>query len=97
MTATPIDRFNRTVLRADGLVYVLAESLICNLTLDEGVYHIENERFGLTAWGATRKEAETAFEFVFHALYQTFATEDDERLSDEARQLKANLAVARIA
>lgn len=80
------------VLQFEDVIYVLSEPLVCEVSYEDESYIIRNERLDLTVWGDSREEAETAFSFAFHSLYQNFAEEADGQLSDDAKSLKSDLS-----
>ena len=79
------------VIKFDDTIYNLSEKLDCSVIFEDDNYIISNEKFDLTVWGDTREEAEQAFCFAFSALYQNFAKEQNENLSDKAREIKTEL------
>ena len=58
---------------------------------DEFGYMLKNELFDICVWGDTREEVESAFTFSFHALYDSFTLENDDKLSLESKELKNKL------
>ncbi|WP_018617605.1 hypothetical protein [Spirosoma luteum] len=84
--------FKPKVIVFEDTTYILSEPLVCEVNYDDESYIIRNERLDLTVWGDSRDEAETAFSFAFDSLYQNFAEESDELLSDDAKSLKSDLS-----
>ncbi len=72
-------------------IYILYQQLNCKVDYEENMYLIHNDDFNLTVWGESREEVENSFSFAFHALYQNYALEVEEKLSSEAKQLKVKL------
>ncbi len=58
---------------------------------DEFGYILKNDLLDICVWGDTREDVESAFTFSFHALYENFALENDDKLSSESKKLKNNL------
>jgi hypothetical protein len=75
----------------ENTVYILNKRLECLVEFEDEMYVIQNPELDITVWGNTREEVEYSFGFTFHSLYQNFALEQDERLSEEAKLLKTNL------
>lgn len=75
----------------ENTVYILNNRLDFQVDFEDEMYVIQNSEFDITGWGETREEAEYSVAFTFHALYQNFALEKDEKLSKEAILLKNNL------
>ena len=80
--------FKPTMLRFDGLIYILNDKLDCVVDFEDDTYTIKNELLDLSVWGETREDVESAFAFSFHALYDNFALEDDKKLSSKSIELK---------
>jgi hypothetical protein len=78
------------VLRYDGLVFILAEKLATDVSFDD-LFIIRCEALDLTVWGQTLTEAEEALAFGFYSLYQNYYLADDDQLTADAQQLKAQL------
>ncbi len=83
--------FKPQYLKFDDSNYILHEKLDGVVTFEAGNYSISNELLDITVWGKTRDEAEEAFAFAFHSLYENFAKEDDKNLTSHARRLKKTL------
>lgn len=83
--------FSPDIIKYDEKLYVLHEKLTCDVNFENQVYVVSFSPLNLCVWGVTREEAETAFNFSFHALYQNFALAEDETLSEEAIVLKNKL------
>lgn len=84
--------FRRTARIAfGGTTYFLKSSLEYEMVLAEGYYLISNRQFDLSVWGETQAEAEEAFGFAFHGIYENYALESDDKLSKEAKLLKYSL------
>ncbi len=75
----------------ENTVYILNKRLDCQVEFEDDMYVIQNSEFDITVWGETREEAEYSVGFTFHSLYQNFALENDDKLSEEAKLLKNNL------
>jgi hypothetical protein len=90
---TPADTypFKPQYLAFSGVNYILREKLNADVAFEDGHYIITNELLNITVWGKTRDEAEEAFAFTFHSLYENFAKEHDKNLTVQARQLKQTL------
>lgn len=83
--------FKPNVIQFDGSIYILNDRLIGNVDFEDESYSIKNELLNIYVWGDTREEVESAFAFSFHALYENFALEDDDKLSLESKELKNKL------
>lgn len=83
--------YNPDIIKYEEKLYVLHEKLDCKVIFENQVYFMTFKPLQISAWGATREEAEAAFNFSFHALYQNFALESDDALSQEAISLKNKL------
>lgn len=79
------------ILKFGEHIYPLNRALDCVVFFEDGVYVIFNDELDITVWGDTRIEAEEAFKFSFHALYQNYAMEQDYNLSDDSILLKNKL------
>jgi hypothetical protein len=79
------------VIKFDEKIYDLSEKLDCSVFFEDNNYIIVNEKFDLSVWGETREEAEQAFNFAFSALFQNFAKENDDNLSNTAKKIKDRL------
>ncbi len=79
------------IIKFDNIIYNLKEKLDCNVAFEDDNYILTNELFDITVWGDTREEAENAFCFTFSALYQNFAKESDDKLTEEAKTIKERL------
>ncbi len=78
-------------LSFNGSNYILHKKLDSNVAFEEGQFIITNDLLDITVWGKTRDEAEEAFAFTFHSLFENFAKESDKNLSPKARRLKKTL------
>ncbi len=83
--------YKPTTIAFETTIYILNKRLDCQVEFEDEMYVIQNSEFDITVWGETREEAEYAVGFTFHSLYQNFALENDEKLSNEAKLLKNNL------
>ena len=83
--------FKPQYLKFDDANYILREKLNGLVTFEAGNYCISNDLLDITVWGRTRDEAEEAFAFAFHSLYENFVKEDDKNLTTHARRLKKTL------
>ncbi|GLU50747.1 hypothetical protein Dfri01_02080 [Dyadobacter frigoris] len=83
--------YSPEIIKYDEKLYVLHDKLNCDVNFENQAYVIAFQPLDICVWGATREEAEAAFNFTFHALYQNFGIEADEVLSDEAIILKNKL------
>jgi hypothetical protein len=83
--------FKPQYLKFENSNYILGEKLNGIVTFEAGNYSIFNELLDITVWGKTRDEAEEAFAFAFHSLFENFAKEDDKNLTPNARRLKRTL------
>ena len=83
--------FRPQYLKFNDTNYILREKLNGIVSLEEGYYSIANELLDIIAWGKTRDEAEEAFAFTFHSLYENFAKEEDKKLTPKAKRLKQTL------
>jgi hypothetical protein len=83
--------YHPDIVKHDEKLYVLHEKLACEVNFENQAYLIAFPPLDLCVWGATREEAEAAFNFSFHALYQNFALERDDSLSKEAIVMKNKL------
>jgi len=71
--------------------YELSKKLECKVIFEENNYLISNDELNLSVWGQTRNEAEEAFSFSFHSLFQNYAKQSDENLTEDAKILKEKL------
>ena len=78
------------VLRHDGLVFILTEKLVTDVSFED-LFIIRCKTLDLTVWGQTLTEAEEALAFGFYALYQNYYLEADDQLTPDAQALKARL------
>lgn len=83
--------YKPSTIAFENTVYILNNRLDFQVDFEDGMYVIQNQEFDITGWGETREEAEYSVAFTFHALYQNFALEKDEKLSKDAILLKNNL------
>ena len=83
--------FKPQYLTFNGVNYILREKLNAVVSFEDGNYIISNELLDITVWGKTRDEAEEAFSFTFHSLYENFAKEQDKHLSARSLKLKQTL------
>jgi hypothetical protein len=67
------------------------KKLIGIVFFKRGFHFNSNERFDIFVWGNTKHLAEEAFAFMFQALYQNFALENDDNLTPSPVQLKQSL------
>jgi hypothetical protein len=75
----------------ENTAYDLHKRIECQVDFEDDMYVIQNQDFDITVWGQSREDAEFSFAFTFHSLYQKFAIEDDNKLSNDAKKLKQNL------
>lgn len=80
--------YKPNLIKFDGHIYSLSENLSCEIDFQDGIYIIKNDYLDIIAWGQSREEVEEAFNFSFHSSYINYALENDEALSDEAKELK---------
>jgi len=80
--------FKPEYLKFNDANYILSKKLNGIVTFEAGNYSIFNKLLDITVWGKTRDDAEEAFAFAFHSLYENFAKEDDKNLTSNARRLK---------
>ncbi len=71
--------------------YELSKKLECKVVFEENYYLISNDELNINVWGQTRYEAEEAFSFSFYSLYQNYAKQPDENLTEDAKILKEKL------
>lgn len=71
--------------------YALKKGLKCNISLEEDLIVIFNKELNIRVWGLTKKETLEAFNFQFHSLYENFALEYNNKLSDKAQDIKRKL------
>lgn len=83
--------YKPNILKYNGLVFLLSKKLDCPVNFEEGNYTISCSELDILVWSETREGAEEAFAFSFYSLYQNFYLEVDNRLSNEALNLKAQL------
>lgn len=83
--------YSPDIIKYDEKLYVLHDKLSCDVNFENQAYVITFPPLDICVWGTAREEAEAAFNFTFHALYQNFGLEQDEALSDEAIVLKNKL------
>ena len=91
ITPQDIYPFKPQYLAFNGVSYIFREKLETNVSYDDGHYVISNELLEIAVWGVTRDEAEEAFAFAFHSLYENFAKESDKNLTPRSRRLKRAL------
>ena len=91
ITREDIYPFKPQYLTFNGASYILREKLNTIVSFEDGHYIISNELLNISVWGETRDEAEEAFAFAFHSLYENFAKEDDKNLTPQSRRLKQTL------
>ena len=83
--------FKPNMIQFEGTVYVLNEKLNSVVEYEDDCYTIKNELLDIFVFGDTREEVEIAFAFNFHAIYENFVLEHDEKLSSESKELKNKL------
>ena len=83
--------FRPKYLKFDNTSYFFREELNGIVSFKRGNYFIENSLLDIAVWGRTRNEAEEAFAFAFHALYENFAKKDDKNLASNASRLRSIL------
>jgi hypothetical protein len=80
------------ILKYNEKIFLLNKKLDCQVEYEDDSYIIKNEELDIVVWGSSREEVEEAFSFSFYALYLNYFLEENENLSDEARELKSKLA-----
>ena len=80
--------FKPQYLAFDRHSYILKEKLDAVVAYVDGNYIISNKLLNITVWGKTRDEAEEAFAFAFHSLFENFANESDKNLTAKSRVSK---------
>lgn len=75
----------------DYVISQLKNKLGYQVQFEEDNYIFTNDLLDITVWGNTRDEAEQAFSFALSALYQNYAIESDDKLTQEAKAIKAKL------
>lgn len=83
--------FKPNMIKFDTSIYILNEKLLCAVEYEDDCYTIKNASLDICVWGDTREEVEMAFAFSFHALYENFALETDDKLSAASKELKNKL------
>jgi len=83
--------FKPKTISCDDTTYILKKELDCTVEYEDGNYAISYDPLDISVWGETRKEAEEAFNFSFHALFVNYAKEANKNLSKKAIQLKKSL------
>lgn len=89
--AVDIYPFRQQYLRFKTVSYILREKITGDVSFEDGNYIIINEPLNISVWAKTRDEAEEAFAFTFHSIYQTFALQEDRNLTEDAQVLKQTL------
>lgn len=75
----------------NGLIIYFHDSVNCPVSFVDDFYLISYPDLNIEVWGASRQDAEKAFDFTFYSLYLNYAEEDDKNLTDDAIQLKDKL------
>lgn len=75
----------------NGLIIYFHDSINCPVSFVDDFYLISYPDLNIEVWGASRQDAEKAFDFTFYSLYLNYAEEDDKNLTDDAIQLKDKL------
>jgi hypothetical protein len=83
--------FKPDIIKYENLIYNLKQKLDCVVIYEDDSYIISNDLLEIRVWGDTREEAVDAFCFTFSALYQNFAKESDEMLTEKAKIIKSTL------
>lgn len=83
--------FQPDTIRFLDKLYILNAKLDCDVEFVENQYIIKNEKLDICVWGESRTEVEEAFSFAFCSLYNNFAQEIDNNLTEEAIILKNEL------
>jgi len=83
--------FKPDIIKCNDKIFVLNKKLECQVDFEDDNYIIKNDELDIIVWGQTREEVEDAFEFSFYSLYLNYCLEIDDRLSDEAKELKSKL------
>jgi len=93
--AAPLEKniypFKTQYLKHGNTSYILREKISGSVSYADGQYIISNKSFDITVWGISREDAEEAFAFTFHALYENFAKGKDSNLAASAKKLKKKL------
>lgn len=80
--------FNPKVITYENLTYNLHNPLKCLVTYEDDNFIIRNDLLDITVWGEDQDIAEEAFYFMFNAVYENYANEKEEYLSEKAIILK---------
>jgi hypothetical protein len=78
-------------IKHEQSVFVLKEKITCEVIFSDNLYYIKFEPLEIDVWGQTREEAQEAFNFTFHSLYENFVLEKDKNLSPKAQSLKLKI------
>jgi hypothetical protein len=80
-----------TELACEGRTFLFSHPLPVQIVQEHGGCSFESEEYGLMAYGDTRSEAESSFRHVFLYIWDRIASENDEKLTRDAIDLKQNL------
>ncbi len=80
--------FKAKLLKGNGVIYELANELICTVEFIEDGYVIENEELNMFVWGGTREEAEEEFANYFDSHYQATINANDKELTADGKRFK---------
>jgi hypothetical protein len=77
-----------TELACEGRVFLFNRPMPVQIVQEQGGCSFESEEYGLMAYGDTRSEAELSFRHVFLYMWDRIASENDEKLTRDAIDLK---------
>ncbi len=80
------------IIKFENKIFVLSDRLECEVEYEDNSYIIKNKELDIIVWGETREEVEEAFSFSFYSMYINYFLEKDDRLSEEAKELKNKLS-----
>lgn len=83
--------YRANVIKNQNTEILLKNELVCNVTIVENYYFIENDFLELQSFGESRGKAITAFNEDFAMLYECYYLEDDLNLTKDALELKQKL------
>jgi hypothetical protein len=71
--------------------FLFKEPIQIQVDFQDGIWIHQNETFGILGYGKSRAESLDAFRMEFVACWETIASEDDSKLTDDAKELKKKL------
>jgi len=71
--------------------FILAKPIQLLINFHDGIWVHEHQQLGIIAYGKSRSESLNAFRMEFAALWDDYALEEDDLLSDDAKALKKTM------